>query len=100
MDVTAMDVTAMDVAAIVAEADRLQYSNRWREACDYLELYSEKTTEPEILWRLIRSYYFTGKHLAKEQKEKEHAAEKGLEMSERALVTIEGQTSCSVFLVR
>ena len=89
----------VDVAAVVAEADRLQCSNRWREACDYLELHSEKSTEPEILWRQIRSYYFIGKHLARDQKEKEHAAEKGLEMSERALM-IEGQASCSVYLVR
>ena len=75
----------MASAEIIAEADRLQSSNKWRDAYEYLKPYSDTTEDPELLWRLLRSYYRIGKHLARDHQERDAVAEKGLEILKRAL---------------
>ena len=45
---------------IVAEADRLYDSNRWREALEYLEQYAS-STDVQVLWRLARLCYKVGR---------------------------------------
>ena len=75
----------MDVAAIVKEADRLQTSNKWREAYDYLRPHAAEAVDPEVLWRLLRSYYRIGKYLARDKQERDQVAEDGLQLYERAL---------------
>lgn len=95
----------MEAADIIAESDRLQNSNKWRDAYEYLKPYSDTTEDPELLWRLIRSYYRIGKHLARDKQEKAAVADKGLEISERALAkdsnhfNIQKVNLASVFLV-
>lgn len=76
---------ATDITAVTAEADRLQRNSQWREAYEYLKPYTEEARDPELLWRLIRSYYRVGKHLARNKKESEDAAKIGMELSERGL---------------
>lgn len=75
----------MEVADIVAEADKLQSSNKWRDAYEYLKPYSDTAEDPELLWRLLRSCYRIGKYLARDKQERDAVAEKGLEIMERAL---------------
>ncbi len=70
---------------IVAEADRLHYSNQWRDAYEYLKPHCDELTDPEILWRLLRAYYRVGKHLAKNKEEKDYISQKGLQILERAV---------------
>lgn len=74
----------MDVGKITAEADNLHTSNRWRECYDYLKSYAD-STDVELLWRLIRAYYFVGKHLARSKEEAKEIATKGQEIADRAL---------------
>lgn len=75
----------MDVAAVIAEVDRLQLSNKWREAYDYIKPYADAATDPELMWRIIRAYYRVGKHLARDKQEKDEVAKKASEVSERAI---------------
>ena len=75
----------MDVATITAEADKLHSSNQWRECYDYLKGHADGTEDVELLWRLIRAYYFVGKYLAKSTEEAKEIATKGQEISDRAL---------------
>lgn len=67
------------------EVDRLQRSNQWREAYDYVKEYGETATDPELLWRVIRACYYVGKHLSRDKQESQAIATKGLEVSDRAL---------------
>lgn len=75
----------MDVAAIKAKADELQRTNKWKEAYEYLEPYADEATDPEVLWRVIRSFYRMGKYLARNNEERDQIARKAQQVSERAL---------------
>lgn len=70
---------------IAAEADRLHYGGGWRDAYEYLKPHCDSSTDPEVLWRLLRSFYRVGKFLAKDQQEIEYLAQKGHDIMERAL---------------
>ena len=75
----------MDAAAIKAKADELQKTNKWREAYEYLEPYADEATDPEVLWRVSRSFYRMGKFLARNNEERDQIARKAQLISERAL---------------
>ena len=77
--------TMAHTAEIVAEADRLHESNKWREAYEYLKPHCDETTDPEVLWRLLRAFYRVGKHLTQNKQETEYIMQKGLEIMERSL---------------
>ena len=72
-------------AELVAEADRLNRSGEWREAYEYLKPHCDDSTDPEVLWRLLRAFYRVGKFLAKDKQEKEYIMQKGVEIMESAL---------------
>ena len=75
----------MDVLALNNMLDECYKTNKWREGYDRIKEYEDKATDPELLWRMIRSYYQVGKYMPRDKNEAEFLATKGLEISDRAL---------------
>ena len=70
--------------ALYEEVDKLQTSGKWSEAYDLLKSHTE-SEDPELLWRLIRSYYRMGKYVMKDNKPvRDSMAKKGTELVNRA----------------
>ena len=70
---------------IIVEVDQLHTANQWRECYDYVRRYGDSSEDVELLWRVVRSHYYVGKHLARDREEKDTVAKAGLEVNQRAL---------------
>lgn len=72
-------------AAIIVEVDQLHSTNQWRECYEYVRRFADSSEDAELLWRIVRSYYYVGKHMARDRDERDTVAKNGLEINQRAL---------------
>jgi tetratricopeptide (TPR) repeat protein len=78
------DTAQPAVSEIVSRADELYDSNRMREGLTYVTQYAH-LDEVEVLWRLARLCYKTGKYHTADKEESKRLAEQGWGYVERAL---------------
>lgn len=78
---------ATDLSAVYKEADELQANNKWEEAYKLLKPYAdeEKDDDAELLWRVIRAFYWMGRYNIKNSQEKQAVARRVQGISDRAV---------------
>ena len=91
-DETATVKPPTDVESICKHADQLFTDNKWREALDYLQQFSD-TEDSELLWRLIRMNYRIGKKSSNRIEAKKFA-EIATKLSEKAMALHENDFQC------
>ena len=91
-DETATVKPPTDVESICKHADQLFTDNKWREALDYLQQFSD-TEDSELLWRLIRMNYRIGKKSSNRIEAKKFA-EIATKLSDKAMALHENDFHC------
>ena len=82
-----------DVESICKHVDQLYKENKWREALDYLQQFSD-TEDSELLWRLIRLNNRIGRQGTSDRNEAKKFAEAANHFSEKALALHESNFQC------